>query len=78
MDETYLIEFVRDKRQISERSIRYVLSIATTLESYLHCSMYLARLSVRNKLTLLGQTVWPDIYYKVNRIPVLLQWIKRI
>jgi hypothetical protein len=31
-----------------------VLSIATTLESYVHCSKYLARLSARNKLTLLA------------------------
>jgi hypothetical protein len=29
-----------------------VLSIATKLESYAHCSKYLARLSARNKLTL--------------------------
>jgi hypothetical protein len=29
-----------------------VLSIATTVESYAHCSKYLARLSARNKLTL--------------------------
>jgi hypothetical protein len=31
-----------------------VLSTATTLESYAHCSKYLARLSARNKLTLLA------------------------
>jgi hypothetical protein len=31
-----------------------VLSIPTTLESYAHCSKYLARLSARNKLTLLA------------------------
>jgi hypothetical protein len=35
-------------------SIRYVLSIATTLESYAYCSRYLARLSAPNKLTLLA------------------------
>jgi hypothetical protein len=34
-------------------SMRQVLSISTTLESCAHCSRYLARLSARNKLTLL-------------------------
>jgi hypothetical protein len=34
-----------------------VLSIAATLETYAHCSKYLARLSARNKLTLFA----PDI-----------------
>ena len=38
-------------------SITSVLSIATTLESYANCSRCLARLSARNKRTLLGQTV---------------------
>jgi hypothetical protein len=37
-----------------------VLSIATTFESYAHCSKYLARLSARNKLTLWRQTVSGD------------------
>jgi hypothetical protein len=35
-------------------SIRYVLPIETTLESYAHCSRYLARLSAPNKPTLLA------------------------
>jgi hypothetical protein len=35
-----------------------VLSSATTLESYAHCSKYLARLSAQNKLTLLAPDSW--------------------
>ena len=43
---------VPKRRHISKSSIRYVLCIATTLESHAHCSRYLARLSAGNKLTL--------------------------
>ena len=46
------VSLVPKRRHISKSSIRYVLSIATTLESHAHCSRYLVRLSAGNKLTL--------------------------
>ena len=51
----YIISYhiISKRRHISKSSVRYVLSVVTTLESYAHCSRYLARLSARNKPTLL-------------------------
>ena len=37
------------RRHISKSSIGYVLSTATTIVSYAHCSRYLARLSARKR-----------------------------
>jgi len=47
------VSLVPERRHMSKSSIIYVLPIATTLESYAHCSRCLARLSGRNRPTLM-------------------------